>query len=86
MLRQPGDALTTVISAVIVTSSKRAGHGAGIGAESAEDRGAAEHYGSDRGEQIRVADADIALPVHAEQQHAGEPRREAADAVAPQSW
>ena len=58
----------------------RAGNGAGIGAGAAEDRRAAEHDGGDRGEQIGIADADIALAVHAEHEHAGETGGEAADA------
>ena len=78
MLRQPAEALTTVISAVMVTSSTAPAI-VPIAAAPAQDRGAAEHHGRDRGQQIGIADADIALAVHAEQQQAGEPGRDAAD-------
>ena len=75
MLRQPARGVDHGDQRRDGDEEQRARHGAGIGAEPAEDRGAAEHNGGDRGEEIRIADSDIALAVHAEHQHAGEPRR-----------
>ena len=65
-LRQPSEAFTTVINAVIVTRSTehRSGYRAKIRALAAKDRGAPEHHHCNRRQQVRVADTDIALSIH----------------------
>ena len=62
MLRQPGRGVDHGDQRGDGDQQDGAGDGAGIGAGAAEDRRAAEHDGGDRGEEIGIADPDIALP------------------------